>query len=102
MKKHYTSALEKLRNEDLKRKMAEFREKCRNKTMILEIRSKLEQHVVASKHNCQYFDKVEEVEIEHFNQRKMQKRKNISGKVVYKLSESEPNIYNNPTRRNGN
>lgn len=40
--------------------------------MILEIRSKLEKHVVASKHNCYYFDKVEKVEMEHFNnQRKM-------------------------------
>lgn len=52
MEKHYTSALEKRRHEDLKRKMAEFRKKSRNETMILEIRSKLEKHVVASKHNC--------------------------------------------------
>lgn len=72
MAKHYTSALEKRRHEDLKRKMAEFRKKSRNKTMILEIRSKLEKHVVASKRNCYYFDKVEKVEMEHFNnQRKM-------------------------------
>lgn len=52
MKEHYTSVWEKLRNKDLKRRMAEFREKCRNKAAISEIRSKLGKIVIASKQNC--------------------------------------------------
>lgn len=42
MKEDYTLVLEKLRNEDSKRKMVEFRKTSRNKTMISEIKSKLE------------------------------------------------------------
>lgn len=49
MKEDYTLVLEKLRNEDSKRKMAEFRKTSRNKTTISEIKSKLEKNVWVSK-----------------------------------------------------
>lgn len=45
------SVLEKLRNEDFKRKMAEIRKKT-NRTMISEIKNKLEENAREYEHNC--------------------------------------------------
>lgn len=69
MKETDTLILEKLRNEDQKRKMAEFRKTSRNKTMISEIKSKLEK-MYEQVNNYYCFEKVEEVEMEHFNNKR--------------------------------
>lgn len=76
--------------------MAEFRKTSRNKTMISEIKSKLEK-MYRQVNNYYYFEK-EEVEREHFNNKRNIELKNLRS---LELSESEPNIYNrSPTRRN--
>lgn len=49
--------------------MAEFRKTSRNKTMISEIKSKLEK-MYEQVNNYYYFEKVEEVEMEHFNNKR--------------------------------